>query len=129
MDGPKQQIPSEVWSGNLAIKAKFDAAIWFRRAASEEIGRLAACGWIGKGDDSPLVRFFVPIDEEVAIVVSYGRQKQTNVVFSVDEYAAMSWLREHRPHLVPILLALPRATRAPAQPQERVFGPRVPAYA
>jgi hypothetical protein len=116
----KGLIPAEIWSANLAIKAKFDAALWFERAGWEEVGALAACGWIGRGDDEPFVRFFVPLEEEAGIVVDYARKTRTNVMFSIDEYAAIAWIRQKRPHLITALsaplLASPGAAKSPQYP-------------
>ena len=100
MDRPTALIPAEVWSGNLAIKAKFDAAQWFARARGEQIGALAACGWSGQGNDDSLVGFFEPIDVEVSIVVDYARRRRTSVVFRVDADAAIAWMMKNRAHLL-----------------------------
>ena len=120
MSMPKRLISAEIWSANLAIKAKFDAVLWFERAAWEEIRALAACGWIGRGDDTPFIRFFVPLEEEAGIVVDYARKTRTNVMFSIDEYAAIAWIRQKRPHLIATLLApvlaSPGAAKSPQYP-------------
>jgi hypothetical protein len=93
-------IPAEVWSANLAIKAKVDAAPWFKHASREEVGALAADGWCGRGEKISLVSFLVPLEEEVELVVAYARKRRTSVMFSVDACAAVTWILEHEMHLI-----------------------------
>jgi len=92
--GPHGSVVSaEIWSANLAIKAKFDAASWLERARSAAVDALAANGWSGGGSEAELVRYFVPLNEEVALVVSYARRKGIDVYFSVDRQAATAWIQ------------------------------------
>jgi hypothetical protein len=93
-------IPAEVGSGNRAIKAKFDASLWFAQARPDELGALAAGGWQGRGEDASLVRFYVPLEEDVGVVVEYARESGTYVIFSVDRQAAITWMNAHRPELM-----------------------------
>lgn len=95
MHETRRLIPAEVWSGNLAIKAKVDAAPWFKHASREEVGALAADGWCGRAENISFVSFLAPLDEEVEIVVAYARQRRTSVMFSVDACAAVTWILEH----------------------------------
>lgn len=113
MSGSISLIPAEIGSGNLAIKAKFDAARWFEQARREEIGALAACGWKGWGAEASLVAFFLPLEEEVQIVVDYARRTRTDVVFSIDAHAAMAWIRKHRTGLI-AEAQMPLSRRDPA---------------
>jgi hypothetical protein len=100
MGSSNRLIPAEVGSGNRAIKAKFDAVLWFAQARPEEIGALAASGWQGRGDDASIVRFYLPLEDDVGVVVEYARESGTYVIFSVDQQAAITWMNAHRPELM-----------------------------
>lgn len=114
---PAGAVSGEVWSGNFAIKAKFDAARWMRLMDNRHLGALAADEWRGVGATSELIRFFAASSEEVALVVDYAQRRHTALHFSLDPQAALEWIRTNRPGL-----ELESAIRAPLAAPARKFG-------
>jgi hypothetical protein len=126
------EIPAEIWTSNLVIKAKVDAALWLARASDEDIGQMAAAGWSGTGSHWPVVRFFATLDEDVRSVLDYARRAGVEVSIRVDRAAALSWI-DARPQAAPrtaagtrqhtggtsappvALVREPRDAKAPAQ--------------
>jgi len=94
------EIPAEIWTSNLVIKAKVDAALWLTRASGEDIGQMAAAGWSGAGTHWPVVRFFATLDEDVRSVLDYARRAGVEVSFRIDRAAALSWI-DARPQAAP----------------------------
>jgi hypothetical protein len=90
------EIPAEIWTSNLVIKAKVDAALWLSRATREDIGQMAAAGWSGTGSHWPVVRFFAALDEDVRSVLDYARRAGVEVSFKIDRAAALSWIEAQR---------------------------------
>ncbi len=88
-----------MWSENLALKARLDAAPWLRRVQQTEFDTLLSAGWGGRGTKAMLVRFFESQNDEVEILVRYAVQAGTDVCFRLDRDAAVTWLRRHRPEL------------------------------
>lgn len=96
---PEGAILLEMWSENLALKARLDAAPWLRRVQQTEFDTLLGAGWGGRGTKAMLVRFFESRNDEVEILVRYAVQAGTDVCFRLDRDAAVTWLRRHRPEL------------------------------
>jgi len=90
------EVPAEVWTSNLVIKAKVDAALWLSRASGEDIGQMAAAGWSGAGSDWPVIRFFAALDDDVRSVLDYARRAGVEVSFRIDRSAALSWIDAQR---------------------------------
>jgi hypothetical protein len=90
------EVPAEIWTSNLVIKAKVDAAQWLARASGEEIGQMAAVGWSGAGSHWPVIRFFATLDEDVRSVLDYARRAGVEVAFRIDRAAALSWIESRR---------------------------------
>ena len=86
------EIPAEIWTSNLVIKAKVDAALWLSRASGEDVGQVAAAGWSGAGSDWPVIRFFAALDDDVRSVLDYARRAGVEVSFRIDRSAALSWI-------------------------------------
>jgi hypothetical protein len=93
-------VPLELWTENRALKAKLDAATWLRIVEQWEIDRLIGDDWNGRGSDSSPVRFFVSLNFEVEILVTYAREAGTQILYRFDRDAALAWIRENRPQLV-----------------------------
>ncbi len=96
---PEGAILLEMWSENLALKARLDAAPWLRRVQQTEFDALLGAGWGGRGTKAMLVRFFESRNDEVEILVRYAVQAGTDVCFRLDRDAAVAWLQCHRPEL------------------------------
>lgn len=90
------EIPAEIWTSNLVIKAKVDAALWLASATSADIGQMAAAGWSGTGSHWPVIRFFAALDEDVRSVLDYARRASVEVSFRVDRPTALSWIEAQR---------------------------------
>ncbi len=90
------EIPAEIWTSNLVIKAKVDAALWLARASGADIGQMAAAGWSGTGSHWPVIRFFAALDEDVRCVLDYARRAGVEVSFRIDRPAALSWIEAQR---------------------------------
>ena len=96
---PEGAILLEIWSENLALKARLDAAPWLRRIDQTEFDALLTAGWGGRGREATLVRFFESRSDEVETVIRYAGQVGTEVCFRLDLDAALAWIRRHRPEL------------------------------
>lgn len=98
----RQQVPhvpvaAEIWSEDQALKARVDATAWLRCVASDDIARMIAGDWSGRGTGTPLIRFYGARDEEVAILLNYAGEAGTELCFRIDRAAALTWLDAHRP--------------------------------
>jgi len=96
---PEGAILLEMWSENLALKARLDAAPWLRRVQQTEFEAFLRAGWVGRGREAMLVRFFESRNDEVEILVRYAGQAGTEVCFCLDRDAAVAWIERHRPEL------------------------------
>jgi hypothetical protein len=96
---PEGAILLEMWSENLALKARLDAAPWLRRVQQTEFEAFLRAGWVGRGREAMLVRFFESRNDEVEILVRYAGQAGTEVCFHLDRDAAVAWIQRHRPEL------------------------------
>jgi len=95
---PDGAVRLEIWSGNLALMAKLDAAPWLQEITQSDLDALILKGWGGRGREAVAVRYFQPRSVEVDHVVRYSDRAGTDVCFRVDAAAAVAWLRRHRPH-------------------------------
>jgi hypothetical protein len=98
---PHQPVPLEIWSADLALKVKLDAALWLRLAERSEVETLLRDGCAGAGADAFLIRFFEPLSDELEIVMNYAKEADTELCCRVDHAAALSWITLHRPDLGP----------------------------
>jgi hypothetical protein len=95
----------EMWSANMALKARVDAAAWLRCISAGDLQQLIAGGWAGCGSTAPAVRFYGAIDEEVEILTRYAADARTDVCYAVNDAAALAWLKVCRPALAATLVA------------------------
>lgn len=97
-------IQAECHSDDFITKAEFDATTWFEQASDGEIEALAGCGWRGDYPADDVARYFEETETREVFDYVAMNPKMLNgdpVGFecSVDEAAAMAWLKEHRPEV------------------------------
>jgi len=104
---PSVVIPAEAHSDCDRIEIEFDALHWFESATDAEIIALAECGW---GADRPadvVAEHFSddvlkPLFDFMAVegLTMPDNDDPVGYEVHVNEYAAMVWLRKHRPAIV-----------------------------
>jgi hypothetical protein len=116
------EVLAEIWTSNLAIKAKVDAAVWLARASTEEIRQVAAAGWSGAGSETPVVRFFAALDDDARGVVDYARRAAMEVLFAIDRSAALAWMDAYRIPAAPRRAETRGHTGGTSAPRRTVLG-------
>ncbi|HET6843525.1 MAG TPA: hypothetical protein VFK06_17870 [Candidatus Angelobacter sp.] len=98
-------VPAECHTDDYVVEATFDAEQWFSQASDEEIVDLASCGWGGDYAADRVAEFIAGFHEQVSSVfiylriVAYKKDRPGYECF-IDPAAAMTWIGEHRPHLL-----------------------------
>jgi hypothetical protein len=99
---PQIKIPGEIYSGDLAKRARFDASRWFATATTEELATLARSGWHADRLAHDIAAESASSDDAVADVLQYvmylrhgGLQGMLRCC--VDSEVAAEWLAYFRP--------------------------------
>ena len=100
-------IPAEAHSDDRVFEVPFDAQEWFKQAADEEILRLAESGWSGDYPADSVAHFMAERHPPLAKLFEYlehiatlpSKKDLRGFECSVDDEAAMTWLRQFKTEL------------------------------
>ena len=98
-------IVAEIWSDDRIREARFDATPWFEQASDEEIVKLHSCGFSYSYEADDVAIFCSSFNKDIELVLDYVTPiKDLGFEVEVDIEDAMSWIENHKPHLLEILI-------------------------
>lgn len=98
-------IRAEVHSDDHVIEVDFDAARYFKEADDDTLRSLIACAFRGDYPSDYVAQSEAERNEEVAKVFDYlalvaYKSDAPGFECVINEDDAMTWIQEHRPHLL-----------------------------